>query len=79
MKKLTMNEVWDFLLEHEFFTQQELELVTSVCGYTLEALNSCIYSRYSYHTLEQWLECEDLGVTLEDLLERREEVRDEED
>jgi len=47
--------VWDFLIENAYFTEAELQLVTSLNGYSIETLNDCIYVRYGYRSLDQML------------------------
>lgn len=47
------NELYKALIEWEFFTEAELNLVTNINGGTVETLNSCIYSRYGYRNYEQ--------------------------
>lgn len=49
----SMDEIWEYLVEHELFTDDELHLVTRLHGYREETLNSCIYIRYGYHDLDQ--------------------------
>lgn len=41
------------LIDDEYFTEDELRLVTDVAGYSLETLNDCIYSRCGYRDFEQ--------------------------
>jgi hypothetical protein len=57
-----MNEsastLWDYLLDYEIATKQELYLITSINGHNLESLESVLYCRTSYRSLEQILECE---------------------
>ena len=55
MKKLfkEVDELWDELVDMDLFTHKELELVTSINGYSVETLNSAIYARYGYRDLEQ--------------------------
>ena len=55
MKKLTVDELWDALVEGGLFTEEELQLVTYICGYS-ETLNAAIYSRYGYRDYEQMME-----------------------
>lgn len=54
-----MNEVdrlyWD-LIVGSYFTEEELNLVTSINGYSVETLNDCIYARYGYRTFQQMME-----------------------
>lgn len=45
--------LWDYLTEHSIATQEELELITSINGYSVETLNDVIYARTGYHDLEQ--------------------------
>lgn len=51
--KDSVNHQWEFLLEYELFTQQELELVTCINGYSIETLNDMIYARYGFHDIFQ--------------------------
>tara|TARA_R100000808_G_C2134809_1_gene143306 strand:- start:1125 stop:1298 length:174 start_codon:yes stop_codon:yes gene_type:complete len=55
-KKLQM--LWDYLLESEIATQNEISLVTSINGTNLDSLESILYSRTGYHTLSQIQEME---------------------
>lgn len=48
-----VNELWDELINGMYFTEEELRLVTCINGYSVEALNDCIYARYGYRSLEQ--------------------------
>ena len=48
--------VWDYLIEYEIATEEELRLVTDVAGYTDETINGVIYSRTGYNDLEQLME-----------------------
>ncbi len=50
-----MNKIWDYLIESGIATQEELELVTNINGYTEETLNDVIYARTGYRNLEQLL------------------------
>lgn len=43
-----MQEYWDFLIEHEVATEQELQLVTSLMGYKYETLDDILYCRTGY-------------------------------
>ena len=49
---------WDRLVDAGYFTDEELELVTNINGYTIETLNDCIYARFGYRSLEQMEESE---------------------
>lgn len=51
-----VNEVYGYLIDYELFTEDELDLITNINGYNVEALNDCLYSRFGYRDLEQMLE-----------------------
>ena len=51
-----MNEktkLWDYLIETETATESELQLVTCINGYNLETLESVLYTKTGYRSLEQ--------------------------
>ena len=50
--------LWDSLVDADYFTDAELELITNINGYSVETLNDCIYARYGYRSLEQMEESE---------------------
>lgn len=49
----TADEVYNKLIETGCFTEDELQLVTAINGFSILTLNDCIYARYGYHSLEQ--------------------------
>ena len=51
--------LYEELVERELFTSYELDLVTDICGLTVETLEACIFARYGYRSLEQMLEYEE--------------------
>lgn len=51
-----LNEVWDLLIEYGVATQEELELVTCINGYNIDALNDVIYARTGYRNIDQLTE-----------------------
>ena len=53
------DELWDYLLEREIATENELQLVTSINGFKLETLESVLYVRTAYRSLDQIKEMED--------------------
>lgn len=65
VERKTMNyenrktELWDFLIDYEIATESELQLVTSINGYNLESLESVLFVREGYRSLDQLLECEE--------------------
>lgn len=46
--------IWDNIITYGIATELELQLVTDVAGYTVEVLNSVIYSRTGYNSIEQF-------------------------
>ena len=53
-----MNKLWDYILETELATEDEISLITAINGTNLEAFESILYVRTGYRSLEQILECE---------------------
>lgn len=51
-----VNLVWDYFIMTGLFTESELQLVTSLNGFSLKVLNDCLFARYGYRDLEQMLE-----------------------
>ena len=54
-----LKNIWNYLVENEIATEEELNLITCINGYNEEALNGVIYVRTGYHDLEQLIESED--------------------
>ena len=52
----SFNTLWDNLLEFSFATEEELQLVTSINGSTIESLESVLYVRTGYRSWEQYIE-----------------------
>ena len=52
------NELYDYLIDCNIATEQEICLVTSINGYNIESLESILYSRTGYRSLEQIKEME---------------------
>jgi len=46
-------EVWGYLVETGIATDDELNLVSNINGFTLETMESVIYVRTGYRSLEQ--------------------------
>ena len=51
--------LYEELVERGLFTEDELNLITDICGFTVETLNNCIFARYGYRSLAQMLEEEE--------------------
>ena len=48
-----VNTLYTDLIVGGYFTEEELDLVTSINGWAIETLNDCIYARYACHDYEQ--------------------------
>ena len=46
-------EAWDYLVDNNIATDEELRLVTSINGMNIDTINSVIYARTGYHDIEQ--------------------------
>jgi len=52
------DRIWDYLIESEIATEDELQLITSINGHNEESLNSVLYVRTAYRSIDQLIECE---------------------
>ena len=52
---INLEETWDKIIELEIATESELQLVTSLNGYSIDTLNSVVYARTAYRTLNDYL------------------------
>lgn len=52
----TIEQIWDLLIDYNVATQDELDLVTSINGYSIDTLNSIIYARTAHQNIEQLME-----------------------
>ena len=52
-------ELYDFLIDYEYATEKEIGLVCSINGTNLESLESILYVRTGYRSLEQLGEMEE--------------------
>ena len=50
------DEIYNYLTENQFFTDDELILLCCINGHTVETLNDAIYARYGFRTFEALLE-----------------------
>tara|TARA_Y100001937_G_scaffold89204_1_gene120603 strand:- start:42 stop:221 length:180 start_codon:yes stop_codon:yes gene_type:complete len=52
------NELYDLLIDLGIATSEEISLVTSINGTSIDTLNNILYSRTGYRSLDQFNECE---------------------
>lgn len=50
---MTKQQLWDLLVEHNIATDNELQLITDINGYSIDTLNSVLYARTGYRDWEQ--------------------------
>lgn len=48
-----VDDIWEFLIQNEIATENELQLVTDIIGYNVESLESVLYARTGYRNIEQ--------------------------
>lgn len=51
----TVEEAWDYLIENGLASEETLQVVTSINGYSLDALESVLYALEGYHSFSQYL------------------------
>lgn len=75
------NQAYSFIIDNGICTQDEADLVTSINGYNIEAINDILYCRTGYHDIEQLHDCEPYGLdfSMIDGLDDEEDEDDEEE
>jgi len=53
------NEMYDYLVEYNYATDKEINLVCCINGSSLDTLNDILYAKTGYRSLEQIQEMED--------------------
>ena len=51
---MTTEQVWDYLIEQNIATDDELQLVTNGWGYSKDTLETVLYVRTAYRDFEQY-------------------------
>lgn len=52
------NELWDLLVDNKIATNDELNLISYINGWSIETLNDVLYARTGYRDIKQFKECE---------------------
>ena len=52
----TVKEAWDYLIESGLASEETLQVVTNINGYSLDTLESVLYALEGYHSFSQYLE-----------------------
>ena len=50
---MNINEMWDYLMETEIATENELQLVTSIDGFNEETMEAILYAKTGYRFFDQ--------------------------
>ena len=53
------DEIWLDIIGNELFTEEELELIVAINGYSSETLNNALFARYGSLDIEEILEAEE--------------------
>ena len=53
-----IDEVWEYLVESQIVSEEALQLITGINGYSMKTLNEVIYCLTGYRNIEQLLESE---------------------
>lgn len=53
-----LNKIFDFIVEWNIATEEEIQLVTNINGWNEDSLNDIIYVRSGYRNMEQYKESE---------------------
>ena len=53
-----LEKLWDLIVNYELATEQSLQLVTRLNGYTLETMEDVLYALTGCHSYEQFMENE---------------------
>lgn len=56
---MELDKIIDYIIENDIATQEEVNLVTGINGYSEETVNDIIFYRTGYQDIEQYLESED--------------------
>lgn len=50
---MTTDEAWDYLNEVVGISEQTLKIVTTLCGYSMDTMESILYADTGYRTFDQ--------------------------
>ena len=56
---MTEAEIWDKIIEYGIASEETLQVVTSINGYSVETLNDIIYAQTGYRDIYQYLGIEE--------------------
>lgn len=59
---MELNEFFEYLINAEIATEEEIQLITAINGWNEETANDILYARTGYRDLEQYTEYEDIDT-----------------
>ena len=62
---MNTDQAFQFLVDFELATEQEIQLVTKINGYSMEQLENILYVRTGYRSFDQYVECDMSDYPLE--------------
>ena len=51
---MTNDDYWQWLIDNAIATEEELQLVTSINGYSTETLDDILFARTGYRSVDQY-------------------------
>lgn len=54
-KYYSVDEIYKLLIDLQYFTRGELDLLTYVNGFNIDTLEDALYCRYGYRSIDQFL------------------------
>ena len=51
-----LDEYWDWMLDNNIVSEETLQIVTDINGYSVETLNDILYAATGYRNREQYME-----------------------
>lgn len=56
---MTLVEQYNYLIDYEIVSQETIDIITSINGYSEDTINDILYATTGYRDMEQYLEYED--------------------
>lgn len=56
---MTLDEQYNYLIDCKIVSQEALDLLTDINGYSEDTINDALYNNTGYRNIEQYLEYED--------------------
>lgn len=54
LKRRSVDEKYDAIIEEGLVSEKEVQLCTSICGYNPETVDAIVYARSGYNSFEQY-------------------------